>query len=208
MTTSDAAGGVTFAECVNDLRSGAATAREAAGSLIAQMNDNELLWLLDGDTPARAMLRLPARMKAGPIAGGAVPRLGIPGIRFSDGPRGVVIGRSTAFPVTIMRAATWDPALEERVGQRLGERHRQRLELDLFGEHEIEVLRVALVPGRERQPEAHLRPGREALGERERELRDPERPLERPGDVAVRDPADLAALRVPQPHRDSRRRPS
>jgi len=52
-------------------------------------------------------------MKAGPVAGGAVPRLGIPGIRFSDGPRGVVIGRCTAFPVTIMRAATWDPALEE-----------------------------------------------------------------------------------------------
>jgi beta-glucosidase len=109
MTTSDAAGGVTFAECVNDLRSGAATAHEAAESLIAQMNDDELLWLLDGDTPARAMLRLPARIKAGPIAGGAVPRLGIPGIRFSDGPRGVVIGRSTAFPVTIMRAATWGP---------------------------------------------------------------------------------------------------
>ncbi len=69
MTTSDAAGGVTFAECVNDLRSGAATAHGAAESLIAQMNDDELLWLLDGDTPARAMLRLPARMKAGPIAG-------------------------------------------------------------------------------------------------------------------------------------------
>ena len=126
MTTSDAAGGVTFAECVNDLRSGAATAREAAESLIAQMNDDELLWLLDGDTPARAMLRLPARMKAGPIAGGAVPRLGIPGIRFSDGPRGVVIGRSTAFPVTIMRAATWDPALEERVGLAMGREARAR----------------------------------------------------------------------------------
>jgi hypothetical protein len=59
MTTSDAAGGVTFAECVDELRSSAATAREAAESLIGQMNDDELLWLLDGDTPARAMLRLP-----------------------------------------------------------------------------------------------------------------------------------------------------
>jgi beta-glucosidase len=126
MTTSDRAGGVTFAECVDELRSSAATARGAAESLIGQMNDDELLWLLDGDTPARAILRLPARIKAGPIAGGAVPRLGIPGIRFSDGPRGVVIGRSTAFPVTIMRAATWDPTLEERVGLAMGREARAR----------------------------------------------------------------------------------
>jgi len=126
MTTCDAARDVTFADCVNELRSGAATAREAAESLIAQMNDDDLLWLLDGDTPGRAVLRLPARIKAGPITAGAVPRLGIPGIRFSDGPRGVVIGRSTAFPVTIMRAATWDPALEERVGLAMGREARAR----------------------------------------------------------------------------------
>ena len=71
----------------------------------------------------------------------------------------------------------------------------------VFGEHEVDVLRVALVPGRQRQPEAHLRPGREALGERERELRDAKRALERPGDVAVADPADLAELRVLEPDR-------
>ena len=53
MTTSDAAGGVTFAECVNELRSGAVTAREAAEPLIAQMNDDELLWLSTA-TPRRA----------------------------------------------------------------------------------------------------------------------------------------------------------
>jgi len=79
-----------FADCVNELDAGSASAREAAESLIAQMTDDELLWLLDGDVPARAMLRLAALTEAGPVAGGAVPRLGIPGIRFSDGPRGVV----------------------------------------------------------------------------------------------------------------------
>jgi len=126
MTSSDEAGGVTFVDRVNELRSAAVTAREAAESLIAQMTDDELLWLLDGDAPARAMVRLPALIKAGPVVGGAVPRLGIPGIRFSDGPRGVVIGRSTAFPVTIMRAATWDPALEERVGIAMGREARAR----------------------------------------------------------------------------------
>src|SRR5690242_7271024 len=55
-----------------------------------------------------------------PIVAGAVERLGIPGIRFADGPRGAVIGRSTAFPVPMARGATWDPALEERVGTAIG----------------------------------------------------------------------------------------
>jgi beta-glucosidase len=55
-----------------------------------------------------------------PIVAGAVPRIGLPGIRFSDGPRGAVIGRSTAFPVPMARGATWDPALEERVGEAIG----------------------------------------------------------------------------------------
>ncbi|WP_123023752.1 glycoside hydrolase family 3 protein [Mycolicibacterium stellerae] len=90
------------------------------------MDDDELLWLLDGDVPLRAVPRLAGMMRSGPVAGGAIARLGIPGIRFSDGPRGVVIGRSTAFPVTIMRAATWDPALEERVGLAMGREARAR----------------------------------------------------------------------------------
>ena len=55
-----------------------------------------------------------------PIVAGAVPRLGVPGIRFSDGPRGAVIGHSTAFPVPMARGATWDPDLEERVGEAIG----------------------------------------------------------------------------------------
>lgn len=116
----------TFDDCVAKLRSGAVTADEAAELLIAEMDDGELLWLLDGDVPLRAVPRLATMMRSGPVAGGAIPRLGIPGIRFSDGPRGVVIGRSTAFPVTIMRAATWDPALEERVGLAMGREARAR----------------------------------------------------------------------------------
>jgi beta-glucosidase len=46
-------------------------------------------------------------------------RLGLPGLRMLDGPRGVSSMtelRATAFPVGAMRGATWDPALEERVG--------------------------------------------------------------------------------------------
>jgi beta-glucosidase-like glycosyl hydrolase len=33
---------------------------------------------------------------------------GIPPIGFSDGPRGVIVGHSTSFPVAMARAATWD----------------------------------------------------------------------------------------------------
>lgn len=46
-------------------------------------------------------------------------RLGLPGLRMLDGPRGVSSFtelKATAFPVGAMRGATWDPALEARVG--------------------------------------------------------------------------------------------
>ncbi len=44
---------------------------------------------------------------------------GIPGLHMLDGPRGLSAFtgvNGTAFPVGMMRGATWDPALEERVG--------------------------------------------------------------------------------------------
>ncbi|MBI4955315.1 MAG: glycoside hydrolase family 3 C-terminal domain-containing protein [Myxococcales bacterium] len=47
-------------------------------------------------------------------------RLGIPGFRMTDGPRGVRAGFATCFPVAMARGATWDPALEERVGEAIG----------------------------------------------------------------------------------------
>lgn len=46
-------------------------------------------------------------------------RLGIPGLHMLDGPRGLSRfsdKAGTAFPVAMMRGATWDPALERRVG--------------------------------------------------------------------------------------------
>ena len=47
---------------------------------------------------------------------------GIPGFRMVDGPRGAhrATGDATAFPVGMARGATWDPALEERVGRAIG----------------------------------------------------------------------------------------
>lgn len=103
------------------MRAGAAARGEAA-ALAAHLTAAEKLGLLDGDEPFWPGFR---RMVEGgynhtPYVHGAVPRLGIPGFRFGDGPRGVVLGRSTAFPVAMARGATWDPSLEERVGTAIG----------------------------------------------------------------------------------------
>jgi beta-glucosidase len=46
--------------------------------------------------------------------------LGIPGFRMLDGPRGVSVlagGSATTFPAASARGATWDTALEQRVGE-------------------------------------------------------------------------------------------
>ncbi len=111
----------TFDRAVDAVRAGAAPGDEAR-ALLARCTQEERLRLLDGDEPFWP--GMPDMMGVGynlePIVAGALPRLGIPGIRFSDGPRGAVIGRSTAFPVPMARGATWDPALEERVGEAIG----------------------------------------------------------------------------------------
>ena len=110
-----------FGRAVDAVRAGG-DPDEAARSLLEQMSPGERLSLLDGDEPFWP--GMPDMMGKGynlePIVAGAVPRLGVPGIRFSDGPRGAVIGRSTAFPVPMARGATWDPELEERVGEAIG----------------------------------------------------------------------------------------
>lgn len=51
----------------------------------------------------------------------AIPRLGIPPLNMTDGPVGVRWKKSSAFPVSIMMAASWDPALIQRLGVALGQ---------------------------------------------------------------------------------------
>lgn len=95
---------------------------DEAHKLVAAMTRDEKLSMLDGDLPFWPGL---ARLTDGsyykrtwPAA--AAPRLAIPGIEFSDGPRGCVSARATAFPVSMARGATFDPDLEERVGEAIG----------------------------------------------------------------------------------------
>ena len=97
-------------------------AHDEARRLVGLMTRDEVLGCLDGDTPFWPGL---IDMTSGgyyrhtwPAA--AVERLGIPGIEFSDGPRGCVIADATAFPVSMARGAAFDPDLEERIGGAIG----------------------------------------------------------------------------------------
>jgi beta-glucosidase len=118
--------GTAYANGVRAVRAGELDADRVADQLIEQMTDAELFGLLDGDSPPWILPLIPVLLGRRPFVAGAVPRLGVPGIRFSDGARGVVIGRSTAFPVTMARAATWDPSLEREVGRAIGIETRAR----------------------------------------------------------------------------------
>ena len=113
----DAFGALTTTESLTD-----AQIEERAQALLDQLTLEEKIGLMDGDPPFWPGL---AEMFAGGYnkhtwVAGAVPRLGIPGVRFSDGPRGVVMPGATTFPVSMARGASWDPALEERIGDAIG----------------------------------------------------------------------------------------
>src|SRR5574342_686648 len=110
-----------FAEAVARVRAGT-DAGDEARRLVGQMTLEEKLGCLDGDTPFWEGLvdAFQGGYYKHPFPGAAVPRLGIPGIRFSDGPRGVVVGHCTAFPVSMARGASFDPQLEQRIGDAIG----------------------------------------------------------------------------------------
>ena len=96
---------------------------DAARMLVSEMTLDERLWCLDGDAPTWAGLGFLGNngYHKAPFFAAQVERVGLGGIAFSDGPRGAVIGNATCFPVTMARGATWDPELEERVGEAIGE---------------------------------------------------------------------------------------
>ena len=110
-----------FAAAVEAVLHGDQTLDAAVADLIDRLTERELLWLLDGDlTILRGVREMSQRYNKVPFEGGRIDRLGIPGIRFTDGPRGVALGASTAFPVAIARAATWDINLEREVASVIG----------------------------------------------------------------------------------------
>ncbi len=114
---------------------------ERAKHLLAQMNLKEKVRQMSGDTPlVSGVAWLFVGYNRRPIPAGENRRLSIPGIRFSDGPRGVVVYRSTCFPVSMARGASWDIELEERIGDAMGVEARSQ-GANLLGNVCINVLR-------------------------------------------------------------------
>ncbi|KAB8205458.1 hypothetical protein BDV34DRAFT_213048 [Aspergillus parasiticus] len=114
-------GEYSFKDAIADTKAGQPLA-ETSQILLSQLTKEERLSLLDGDVEFWPGLRsiLCDRYNRTPYVHGAISRKQIPGIKFTDGPRGVVMGSSTAFPVPMARGATWDVELERRVGDAIG----------------------------------------------------------------------------------------
>ncbi len=113
-----------------------------AQELLAQLSLEEKIKMMYGDVSCWTSLigMMSGAYGTKPYVAGQVHRLGIAGIRFSDGPRGVILKGATTFPVAMARGATWDPALEERVGDAIGKEMRA-LGANLFGGVCINLLR-------------------------------------------------------------------
>lgn len=85
------------------------------------MTLEEKAWQMAGDEKyTTGGLQMLLRYNSHPLPAGKDAKHGIPALLFADGPRGVVMGRSTCFPVSMARGATWNPDLERRVGNAIG----------------------------------------------------------------------------------------
>ncbi len=122
---------------------GGADPMETARRVVAGLDRDELLWCLDGDAPTWAGLKALTHQDIYhrvPFVAAELERVGFPGVRFADGPRGCVVANATAFPVPMARGATWDPELEVRVGEAIGTELRA-VGADLTGAVCVNVLR-------------------------------------------------------------------
>ena len=93
-----------------------------ASEILGKMTLEEKIGQMTGDMgmPVGFFEMFTSGYNRGVYPAGENLRLGVPGIRFSDGPRGVVLGSSTCFPVSMARGASWSPELEERIGDAIG----------------------------------------------------------------------------------------
>ncbi|MFM2157854.1 MAG: hypothetical protein RLZZ124_328, partial [Cyanobacteriota bacterium] len=89
--------------------------------MLQRLTPAEKLALLSGSTPfwsGMADIALRDAAHGHPWPAGALPHLPLPALQFVDGPRGVVLsGGCTTFPVPMARGATWNPDLEQRIGE-------------------------------------------------------------------------------------------
>ena len=98
--------------------------RKLAAYLAAEMSLDEKIYMLSGHPIAQIqvdMIKTGRNYNVHALPAGGCKRLGVPPILFSDGPRGVVMGNSTCFPVSMLRASTFDTDLEYRFGKAIAD---------------------------------------------------------------------------------------
>jgi beta-glucosidase len=116
---------------------------ERAKALRDNLSLEEKISLMHGQLslwPGIAAMTAPGGYSSQFWVAGEVARVGVPGLRFTDGPRGVILDGGTTFPVSMARGAAWDPALEERIGDAIG-REIRALGGNYFGGVCINLLR-------------------------------------------------------------------
>ena len=93
-----------------------------AREIISKMTLKEKVYEMHGHNIAGFGLSMVFSNKIQPIKAGGNKNLHIPTTIFLDGPRGINHYKgATAFPTTMARGASWDMALEERVGEAMAE---------------------------------------------------------------------------------------
>ncbi len=92
-----------------------------AQDVLSEMTLEQKVYQMSCDNDAKYAVLNPPRYNFIPYYAGEDLKLNIPAVKFTDGPTGIVLGyHSTAFPVSIARGSSWDPELEERVGNVIG----------------------------------------------------------------------------------------
>ncbi len=117
---------------------------ELTDELMERMTLRDKVHQLSGDGGNLLLVRLGAHVyllnRFPHMYAGHAPELGIPPVSFGDGPRGVVVGEASAFPVAIGRGASFDRELEARVGEAIATEARA-LGINYFGGLCINLLR-------------------------------------------------------------------
>lgn len=100
---------------------------EYAKKIVENLSLEEKVYFMSGNITIDEMIKALSEGKGNhynyePYHAGGNARLNIPDLRFVDGPRGAVtgVGKTTCFPVSMARGASFDKNLEYRVGEAIG----------------------------------------------------------------------------------------
>lgn len=94
---------------------------EHAQAIVDQLSLEEKISLMSGKVSLENMME-DAHYNYTPYGAGGLEDHHVPEMLFCDGPRGVVCGngKSTCFPVSMCRGASFDRELEKKIGQAIG----------------------------------------------------------------------------------------